>query len=237
MIVVIAGTIKLLKNWIYTQQQQSLLEKEKMEMSLKLQETEINLLKSQINPDFLFNALDSLYRLSREKSEIAPEVVIKISSLLDYMLYESTQDFVIIDKEMENIVNYLYLQNIKPRNIKTNSFDYQNQHPDIKIKPAILFPFIETLYRYSNQSDIQDITLDIKLIVNDKNLNLTIKRDRFTDSIDKIQSTYQPIKRILDIQYKENYELNFNLSEEILEINLHIKLINIAKKNTNTKYG
>ena len=224
MLVVIAGTIKLLKNWFHTQQQQNLLEKEKMEMNLRLQETEIKLLKAQINPDFLFSALDSLHQLSEKKSDIAPEVVIKISALLDYMLYESTLDFVIIDKEMENIVNYLYLQNIKPKNIGTISFDYQNPYPNTNIKPAILFPFIETIFRCANQSNIQNIKLDIQLNVDKHELSLIARRDLFREDIEKIKAVYSPIERILDIQYKENYTLKFDLSNEELEICLLIEL-------------
>ena len=86
---------------------------DKQELANQTLQSELKFLKSQINPHFLFNTLNSLYALTLKKSDLAPEIVLKLSEMMRYMLYECNEKYVPLDKEVNYVINYLDLEKLR----------------------------------------------------------------------------------------------------------------------------
>ncbi|MGB5817951.1 MAG: histidine kinase [Saonia sp.] len=145
------------------------------EKEARRKETELQFLRAQLNPHFLFNSLNSIYSLVRNKSNEAPEAVITLSELMRYMLYEAKQESVPLIKEIDYIKNFVALQILRlsdSENVKLKiSGDYNNK----TIPPLLLIPFVENAFKYGTdfkgKTDVNmyfDIT-DDKLLFKIKN--------------------------------------------------------------------
>jgi two-component system, LytTR family, sensor kinase len=114
--------------------------------------SELQFLKSQINPHFLFNALNNIYGLSLKKSDVLPGIVLKLSDMLRYMLYESEQDSVPLQSEIGYIQNYIDIQEIRLGGSMDLSFvqegDFKNKH----ISPLLLIPFVENVFKHGTST-------------------------------------------------------------------------------------
>jgi two-component system LytT family sensor kinase len=175
MIIGIASSIKIAKYWLVSQKRQQNLMKEKLEVNLQLKEAELKYLKSQINPHFLFNALNNLYSLTLEKSDKAPEVVLKISSLLDYVLYECNVTKIDLEKEIENIKNYIDLQKMRYGNDTDIQFNIKGSIHDVKIAPLLILPLVENAFKHGLDKNVGKgyIYIDI-IIFNDEQFELSV---------------------------------------------------------------
>jgi len=140
-VVALASFIKILKQWFQNQQLTQQLEKEKLEAELKF-------LKAQINPHFLFNTLNNLYALTLKKSNKAPEIVLKLSSLLDYMLYECNAPFVSLDKEIQLIKNYISLEKLRYGNRLKIDFTVEGNTSEKQIAPMLILPLVENCFKH-----------------------------------------------------------------------------------------
>jgi two-component system LytT family sensor kinase len=162
--------LKFSKDWML--QQQKLQEKEKQQVA-----TELSFLKSQIHPHFFFNTLNNLYSLTLQKSDLAPEVVLKLSDLMSYMLYESEAPLVPLEKEISSLENYLALEKLRFGCRLSLSFDspsspgstHSSHSPDspvpIRIPPLILLTFAENSFKHGMNQTIGDGRIAITLKV------------------------------------------------------------------------
>ncbi|UII33782.1 histidine kinase [Fulvivirga ulvae] len=134
--------------WVTKQAQK----REQMEMTLKSEnlDTELKLLKSQINPHFLFNALNNIYSLSYRNQKMAPDMVMKLSEMLRYVLYETNESKVTLDKEIAYINNYIDFQRLKTDNKANINIHIDIHNPELLIEPMLLIPFIENSFKHSN---------------------------------------------------------------------------------------
>jgi two-component system LytT family sensor kinase len=149
--------LKFFRDW--TEQQRQLQEKEKQQIAL-----ELNFLKAQVHPHFFFNTLNNLYSLTLHKSDLAPEVVLKLSSLMSYMLYESGAAYVPLDKEIANLENYIALERLRFGNRLSLSFEKEGIPPDpIRIPPLILLTFVENSFKHGISQTIGEGRIDISL--------------------------------------------------------------------------
>lgn len=146
--------------WVTKQAQK----REQMEMALKSEnlDTELKLLKSQINPHFLFNALNNIYSLSYRNQKMAPDMVMKLSEMLRYVLYETNESKVTLDKEIAYINNYIDFQRLKTDNQANINIHIDIHNPELLIEPMLLIPFIENSFKHSN-IDHPDGWVSIKL--------------------------------------------------------------------------
>ncbi len=143
MLVMLALTtaLKFAKKWFRDQQEKQELEREKLQAELKY-------LKAQINPHFLFNTLNNLYSLTLKKSDDAPEMVLKLSEIMRYMLHDSNERMVPLASEIGYIKNYIGLQQIRQLE-KTDIRFTLNQEPNGQlIAPLLLIPFIENSFKH-----------------------------------------------------------------------------------------
>ena len=233
MIIGLASSIKFLKFLIKTQKHKKALIKEKLETELKLKEAELNYLKSQINPHFLFNALNNLYSLTLEKSDLAPKIVLKISSLLDYILYECNEPFTDLYKEAENLRNYVDLQKIRYGESVNIELNISDSLDDERIAPLLLLPFVENAFKHGPDKNVGEGIVSVEMNTNNDNM-FYFKTENTKNNVQNNGNSgigLQNVKKRLELQYPGKYELNIEDSENkyIVELSIDLGKENIAQ--------
>jgi two-component system, LytTR family, sensor kinase len=122
--------------------------REKTELENETMQSELRFLKSQINPHFLFNTLNSLYALTLKKSDLAPEIVIKLSEMMRYMLYDCNEKRVLLSKEVAYLQNYLDLEKLRQGNVVDIRLKVDGQISEQKIAPLLFIPFVENSFKH-----------------------------------------------------------------------------------------
>ncbi len=217
MVVFAAVAIKLLKIALQNEYDRQLLEKEKLRAELKF-------LKSQIHPHFLFNTLNNLYALTLQNSKKAPEVVLKLSGLLDYMLFESNVAKVPLSKEVSLINNYISLEKMRYGDVLEVSFNFSIDLIQQDIAPLLFFPFVDFAFQQClvSNSELTWITID-----------LNVKNDALTLKIENAKSSFatalnydslKNVERRLKLLYPQKHELKLIDTEETHLIVLHLVL-------------
>ncbi|MBV6880104.1 histidine kinase [Epilithonimonas ginsengisoli] len=137
-------------------------------------EAELNFLKSQINPHFLFNTLNNVYSLAREKSDKTADVILKLSSLLRFMLYETKEKFIPISKEIQFMNTYLEIQKI--RFDERLKIEFRNTFTDNQelVLPLILLPFLENAFKHGASESTDDKFININLEIDNNILNYSV---------------------------------------------------------------
>jgi len=199
-------------------------------LSLKEQKktTELNLLKHQLNPHFLFNTLNNLYALALKKSDKTPEVIEKLSDILDYMLYHCKDNFVEIANEIELIENYIALEKI--RYGKRLDVEFNHQIEDgVKIAPLLLLTFVENAFKHGVSQEINVASIKISLNANKEEIFFNIQNTTPTivninDESKRDSIGLKNIEKQLEILYPPNNYI-LNISSEGGLFNVILKLI------------
>ncbi len=204
---------------------------EKMELQHKNTETELNFLKSQINPHFLFNTLNNLYALTLKKSDLAPEIVLKLSEMMRYMLYECNEERVPLRKEVNYLENYLELEKLRQKKDIKIDFLVSGMIKDQKIAPLLFIPFLENSFKHGLNNQLGDGYVKILLKILEDEVHFSIDNS-------KAEAAPKPfgkksggiglvnVKRRLDLVYPNSHELNIKDSPNNYFIDLKIKLNN-----------
>ncbi|WP_439482360.1 sensor histidine kinase [Cyclobacterium plantarum] len=140
------------------------------ELKAMVRESELAFLKSQINPHFLFNNLNNLYAYSVEGSPKTPEIILELSAVLRYMLYECREASVPLSKEIEHLRNFSQLYELQIEDRGEVSFQTGNIPPGFHIAPLILTVFIENAFKHSQSGQSEKIVIKIHLEVDNNGL-------------------------------------------------------------------
>jgi len=234
-IVFFAIAVKQIKRAFFIQQEKNEMEKAQLNMELKLKEAELKLLKAQIHPHFLFNTLNNLYGLTLEKSNEAPGLVLRLSEILNYILYRCNEPRVSVSDELENLINYIEIEKIRySEKLKVN-VDFPVVTDGLKIAPLILLPFVENAFKHGVSNNpgqafvhtsitLIDQTLKFK-IENSKN-PLQNKNDNYKNGIG-----LNNVKKRLKHIYPERHILKMDNKEEIYSVNLTLELEEESSKH------
>ncbi len=229
LVVFLAAAIRMINQWYQMQHQNLLLEKEGMEIELKLKEAELKLLKAQIHPHFLFNTLNNLYGLALSGSEKTPDVVLKISSLLDFILYRSTLPKVKLQEELNYIKDYVELEKLRYHRIDIE-WNEDGIAIDQYIAPMLLQPLIENAFKHGTSKDIEHPWIKVKIgIKNDSTLEFTVRNSRAPDS-QRDDSGYtegiglKNVKKRLNILYPEFHRLEIQEKPDVFIVQLNVEL-------------
>ncbi len=226
MIIGIASSIKIAKIWLKSQKRQQKLIQEKLEINLQLKDAELKHLKSQLNPHFLFNALNNLYSLTLDKSPKAPEVVLKISSLLDYVLYECNVPSIELDTEIENLKNYIDLQKIRYGEDTNIEFNIKGETSGIKIAPLLILPLVENAFKHGLDKNVGKGFIKINIdISKDRNINIFVKNSLKGENNHEGEGIgIKNLKKRLYLQYSDKHTFSVKSFEDnfqsILSLNL-----------------
>ena len=204
-------------------------EKEKSELQRLNSETELKYLKSQINPHFLFNSLNSIYALTLKKSDNAPQTVLMLSEMLRYLLYEAGEKKVTIDKEIAYLNNYLELERIRLGNRGKILFEYETDNEDYLIEPMLLMPFLENSFKHGLNKVANAGWVSLNLKVKNGLLLFLISNNIKQESTDNKEFTVGGIgianvKKRLNLLYPNKHKLSIkntnNTYEVVLELNI-----------------
>ena len=218
-VVAAAAIITYVKYWWVKQKESERLEREKIT-------AELQLLKAQIQPAFLFTALKNIYEFSLAASPRAPEMLLKLSDLLSYMLYECDEPLVPLDKEVEMMKGYMALEKIRLNDTIEMELNVKGNMSNKMIAPFLLLPFIENSCKRRS-------TLTEQAWMN---MDLSIEGDTFTMKLANgiladsnalqafSEDSLANVKKRLSLMYPQRHELKINLHYEMLIVLLKIQL-------------
>lgn len=188
---------------------------------------EVSYLKAQINPHFLFNTLNSLYALTLQKSNEAPNAVLKLSGIMRYVVTESAQDYVSLDKELNYIKDYIELQKLRLDSSVPLVFEIDGSSTGRVIAPLILIPFIENAFKYGINPD-EDSFIKIKILIAEQTLTMNVQNAVVAGDIPEEEKTEEGLKNTqkrLDLIYANNYVLDIKEDTKTYEVQLKIELL------------
>ena len=206
--------------WDATQRQREL-----DELKVMVKESELSYLNSQINPHFLFNNLNNLYSYAVEQSPKTPEIILGLSGVLRYMLYECREPTVLLSKEIEHLRNFIQLYELQIEGRGTVEFDTENIAEEYQISPLILSVFVENAFKHSQSGQSDQIKIALSITVNENGELTFICHNNYFPMDSPMKGIgLENVKKRLNLLYPEQYELKINQAEEEFFVTLKIKL-------------
>lgn len=205
---------------------QQKMEQERLEAEIKLKEAELKLLKSQIHPHFLFNTLNNLYSLSLEKSDRAPDLIIRLADMLSYIIYDCNSEKVPLTKEVDFLNSFIELQKVRYDSCDIH-FAINGDLNNKQIAPMILHTFIDNSFKHGPDKDSGNSWIKISLGLKEEVLfftviNSTIKDEMYENKASGIGIS-NAMKR-LNLIYPERHDLVINHSSNRYSVFLKIEL-------------
>lgn len=198
------------------------------ELKATVAESELRFLKSQINPHFLFNNLNNLYSYAIENSPKTPTIILELSAVLRYMLYECRAEYVPLGKEVEQLEHFTRLNELQIEERGTVTFNTRNISSHYEIAPLILIVFIENAFKHSQAGQSENIHIMMSVEVSEagklhfhcvNNFQRTAARDHLTAGIG-----LENVRKRLALIYPEAHQLEIQESENRYEVSLSIQL-------------
>ncbi|WP_218157927.1 sensor histidine kinase [Pustulibacterium marinum] len=217
LLIVLGAVIKMYSEWRTT-------EETKKEIAAKKISSELQFLKAQLNPHFLFNSLNTIYSLSVKQSNETSEAVINLSEMMRYMIYEADKDVVSLEKELHYVQHYIYLQRLRLVNSEAVTLNVHGDYRNNKIQPLLFVSFIENAFKYGTDftgKTIVKIVIDIK----DDGLSFFCQNIIGKKTVDKKNSGIglENIKSRLNLLYPNTHKLTITTEENLYTVDLYLK--------------
>ncbi|HMQ62475.1 MAG TPA: histidine kinase [Flavilitoribacter sp.] len=217
----LAMSVKLAKNWIHTEREKLTLQKENLE-------TELKYLKSQINPHFLFNTINSIYVLIHKNPDLAAESLASFSDMLRYQLYECNDPFIPLRKELDFIEDFIELERLRLREDQTElTFDIRQQaDQSVQIAPFIILPFVENAFKHVSKGKNKANFIRMQLTVNgERVIHLVIENSSGQGKPETSSGIgLANVKRRLNLLYPGKHELVIAAHPEVFNVELKLAL-------------
>ena len=200
-------------------------EKEATEFRNEKLEAELKFLKSQINPHFLFNALNNIYALTVIKSDQAPDNLLKLSGMLRYMLYECKADRVPLQKEIEYLRHFIDLNLLKDSRGLNVEVELDESRPNLSIAPMLLIPFVENAFKHSKVEDLTKGWIKIHLETEDNQILFRVQNSVPDSAYTKDQAGgigLNNVRRQLELLYPGRHELKIEAGEDVFLVELRV---------------
>lgn len=202
------------------------LQKTAQQLRIEKQEAELNFLKSQTNPHFLFNTLNNIYSLARIKSDLAPESILKLSKILRYMLYETSSAFVAIEQELKIIADYIDLERLRYDESLHINFNYDVEDLKQALPPLLLIPLVENAFKHGVSETRSRPFVEIHLSVRQRQLLFLVKNS--TENVPEEVPIRENIglsnlRRQLELLYQD-FQLTLEPEEHTFRASLKINL-------------
>ncbi|WP_306468594.1 sensor histidine kinase [Aestuariibaculum lutulentum] len=208
-VITFVTAIKITLDYLKEHKRVALLEKTQLE-------TELRFLKTQVSPHFFFNTLNNIYSLSVEKSNKTPRMILKLSELMRYLLYETRERRQTLEKEIIYIQNYLDLERVRyDENLEVNMY-ISGDIQDKKIAPILLLTFIENAFKHGADKNIGKVKININFKIIENFLYFTV-----TNPLPQISEHQKPNKKaggIGLVNAKKRLELGYNKNDYKLSI-------------------
>ncbi len=221
--VILTMLLKFLKQWYEDQR----ISRELTKVQL---ETELKFLKAQINPHFLFNSLNNLYALTLKKSDLAPEVVLRLSDILRYVLYDTNLGSVDIQKELSHLRDFIELEKIRLGDRVKITVDLVEPPVDMNIEPMLYLTLLENAFKHGSNGLTDEAWVSVHGFPTLDGYSMKIENS-ITKGIVKLNSDIggiglENLKKRLTLTYGDNFNLKINHLEDSYSVLLDIKLIN-----------
>lgn len=220
----VSTLLKMSKGWfelMETQRQLNQLKEENLT-------TELMALKSQINPHFLFNSLNSIYSLSLDNEAITPKIILKLSELLRFFLYETSEEKISLEKEIYHLGNYIDLQKIRVSEQAEVRFEQSGDYENFNIAPLLLLPLVENGFKHGIKGDVENAFIHIFSTIENDTFIFSVKNNK--GMVDKISDDkfkgigLKNVKRRLDLIYPKRHVFDVKENEKTFFITLKIQL-------------
>lgn len=218
---IFTGMLRFTTDWFDFENKKKQLENEKLH-------AELNYLKAQINPHFLFNTLHNLNYLVYSKADSATEVVIKLSNIMRYMIYDASKDRVPLQKEINYIHDYIDLERIRLNYPFTINFTVVGSVTSVEIAPLILLTFMENAFKHGVSDQQQDCTIDVNLVIDDREIYYSVSNKKMkTGTQQKLKSGFglQNVQQRLQLSYADRHKLVLTEDEATYTIALTLTKI------------
>jgi hypothetical protein len=223
-LVSISSLLHFSKSWFLYRESQARLS----ELHKEKVEAELSALKSQINPHFLFNSLNSIYSMVLKQSSHAPEALIRLSDSMRYIIYESNHEKVALSKEIEFLRNYIALQQMRMSEKDKLKFEIAGDIADQQIAPLLLIPLIENGFKHGIKGETQEAFIEISININGMALSMTVVNN--LGSIDPVEKSESGgaglvnLKKRLGLIYPGRHSLIIDKAERTFTVTLTIEL-------------
>jgi LytS/YehU family sensor histidine kinase len=201
--------------WVYDQW--------KWLQQLKAEKTqaELAMLQAQINPHFFFNTLNNLYALTLKNAKEAPEVILKLSEMMRYTIYEGKKDYVSINEEIEYLSNYIELHKIRYKKVVDIQFEHAIE-PSLKVAPLLFIILLENAFKHGVDSLSENAFIHIKLSVENEHIQFEIANNFEANNDTSHGIGLENLKRRLQLLYKESYNLQMECKANIYKATLKL---------------
>ena len=213
---IFTGMIKFAVDWFDMERKKQVLENQRLL-------AELNYLKAQINPHFLFNTLHNLNYLALSKSEEASAVIVKLSNIMRYMIYDTKEPKVVLSKEVAYMQDYLDLEKIRLNRQFDIQMDTSAANPDFLIEPLILIPFLENAFKHGVSDRHPDSWVQMRISTEADKLNMHIANSVFaTDGQDTDDSGFglENVQKRLILSYPDRHDLRISQTNDTYKVDL-----------------
>lgn len=195
------------------------------QLRIEKQAAELNYLKSQTNPHFLFNTLNNIYSLARDKNDLAPESILRLSKILRFMLYETSGAYIAIEQELKIMTDYIDLEKLRYDDSLRVNFNYDIEDMKQALPPLLLIPLVENAFKHGVSETRDHPFVDIHLSVNKRQLAFIVKNSSETFGEQNVKESIglSNLRRQLELLYKD-YSLSVQQGESVFTAGLKINL-------------
>ena len=212
---------KLFLDWFQKNKETQQLKAEKIEAELKY-------LKSQVNPHFLFNTLNNIYGLAREKSDKVPGLILKLSEILSFTLYESGVKKISLAKELALIQNLLSLEKDRYDDRVIVHVDFPTPVPDIEIAPLLLVPLVENAFKHGVRNEINQANVEVSAIFENGTFHFEVSNSIAQNGIETNDNSgigLKNLKKRLELLYPDNHTLRLKVEHNTYFATLEILML------------
>jgi LytS/YehU family sensor histidine kinase len=184
-------------------------QREKTEIELQEHKMELELLKAQINPHFFFNTLNNIYSLVYKKSDDAPAAVMKLSEIMRYLIYESKSEMVQLDREVEQLENYIELERLRTTDQEFISFEKKGSFSSHVIPPMLLISFAENAFKHGKRK-VHNPAIKISIIAEEGLIKYSVTNYIIEEPHNNHKGEgigMQNTRRRLELLYPKNHKL------------------------------
>ncbi|WP_246197807.1 sensor histidine kinase [Chitinophaga agrisoli] len=202
------------------------LKQDAQQLRIASQQAELNYLKSQTNPHFLFNTLNNIYSLARDKSDLAPESILRLSKILRYMLYETSGPYIAIEQDLKIIDDYIALEKLRYDETLRVSFNHDLENMKQSLPPLLLIPLVENAFKHGVSETRDRPFVDIHLAIKDRQLLFIVKNstgDPAGENKTKANIGLSNLRRQLELLYTD-YSLEVQQEAFVFTATLKINL-------------
>jgi len=224
--IVLFGSFKLIWDSQKRQNRVNELEREKMESELKF-------LKSQINPHVLFNNLNNIYSYALEKSEKVPEMLLKLSEIMRYMLKDGNDRFVSLNKELNYLKDFIDLQKLRLEGRGEVEFSVEGNPTAYHIAPLLLVAFVENSFKHSMRSEVDNILIKIHIKIANDTLHLYVENTFWNNNSDLRENSQtketgiglKNVQKRLNLMYPDKHNLDIGQDNGRFVVQLSLNLM------------